>query len=243
MFLITGSAGKTGQAIIKILAGNQYKVRAFTHKYEYVEGLKNCGAAAVFVGDMLRRSDLQSALEGVSAIYHICPNMHPKETEIGKNVIEAAKSVGCASIVYHSVLHPQTKSMPHHWKKLQVEEALFESGLTFTILQPCAYMQNISPELDKIIAGSVYRTPYRAASTFSLVDVNDVAEVAYKILTSTDHNGATYELNGPEILSQLDMVDILSAETNSVITFEYQTIDEWKTVLSPQDFQSISWRR
>jgi hypothetical protein len=32
-------------------------------------------------------------------------------------------------LVYHSVLHPQTEQMPHHWHKLRVEEMLLESRL------------------------------------------------------------------------------------------------------------------
>ena len=57
--------------------------------------------------------------------------------------IRAAQSAGVERFVYHSVLHPQVEIMAHHWQKMRVEEQLFESGLSFTILQPAAYMQNV----------------------------------------------------------------------------------------------------
>ena len=95
------------------------------------------------VGDFEVEADLNAALRGVDTIYHICPNMHPDEVGIGHAVISAAGRGGVGRLVFHSVLHPQTRGMSHHWNKLQVEELLFESGLPFTILQPCAYMQNI----------------------------------------------------------------------------------------------------
>ena len=79
----------------------------------------------------------------VTAVYHICPNMHPDEVRSASWSSGQQKSLGSEHFVYHSVLHPQIKEMPHHWKKMQVEGLLFKSGLNFTILQPAAYMQNL----------------------------------------------------------------------------------------------------
>ncbi len=56
---------------------------------------------------------------------------------------KSSQETALSHFVYHSVLHPQTEEMPHHWQKLRVEESLFRTHLPFTILQPCAYMQNL----------------------------------------------------------------------------------------------------
>ncbi|MFN8458488.1 MAG: NmrA family NAD(P)-binding protein [Anaerolineae bacterium] len=71
------------------------------------------------------------------------PQHAPDEVAIGRAAIAVAKAAGGPRSVYHSVLHPHTEKMPHHWHKLRVEELLFESGLEWTILQPAAYMQNV----------------------------------------------------------------------------------------------------
>ncbi len=68
---------------------------------------------------------------------------------IGKLVIDEARKAGVKHFVYHSVLHPQTEKMNHHWQKMHVEEMIFESGLPFTILQPAPYMQNLLVRLEK----------------------------------------------------------------------------------------------
>ena len=86
---------------------------------------------------------IRFAMQGVRAVYHICPNMSPDEIAIGKLVIGEARKVQVEHFVYHSVLHPQTEKINHHWQKLQVEEMIFKSGLPFTILQPAPYMQNL----------------------------------------------------------------------------------------------------
>jgi uncharacterized protein YbjT (DUF2867 family) len=67
------------------------------------------------VVDLLDSPSVRAALQGVDAVYHMAPNMHPAEFEIGRRVIAAAQDLGLERIVYHSVLHPQLPSMPHHW--------------------------------------------------------------------------------------------------------------------------------
>ena len=99
-------------------------------------------------------------MKGVRAVYHIPPNVHPREVEIGDIVISCSTGNGVEHFVYHSVLHPQIEAMPHHWLKLRVEERLIASGLPFTILQPTAYMQNITSQLERIKERGIYQVPY-----------------------------------------------------------------------------------
>lgn len=60
--------------------------------------------------------------------------------------------------------------MRRPWRKLRVEEMLFESGPDFTILQPAAYMQNVLGSRESIIDEGVYRVPYPVEMGFGMVD-------------------------------------------------------------------------
>ncbi|HMD82821.1 MAG TPA: NmrA family NAD(P)-binding protein, partial [Anaerolineales bacterium] len=142
MILVTGAGGKTGRTLVKTLSDAE-SVCAFIHREEHIAVLKSLGAEKVIIGDMRDEAAIRSAMNGVRAVYHICPNMNPDELVIGKLVIAAGLEGGVEHFVYHSVLHPQAEMMNHHWQKMRVEEALFESGLPFTILQPAPYMQNL----------------------------------------------------------------------------------------------------
>jgi uncharacterized protein YbjT (DUF2867 family) len=132
--ILTG-AGKTGRALVKVLSKVE-SVYAFAHHGQDIPILKSLGAEKVIVGDMRDESAISHAIQGARSIYHICPNMSPDEVKIGKLMINSGREAGIAHFVYHSVLHPQTERMNHHWQKLRVEEMIFESGLPFTILQP-----------------------------------------------------------------------------------------------------------
>ena len=134
MILITGAAGKTGRAIIQALAKRGETVRALVHRPDQVASLKALGVEDVLVGDALDPSVVQQAVQDVRAIYHIAPNVSPDEVTIGRIIIAAAQSADVERFIFHSVLHPQIEAMPHHWLKMRVEELLFESGLSFTIL-------------------------------------------------------------------------------------------------------------
>ena len=177
MILITGAGGKTGRTLVKALSKTE-SVCVFVHREGHVSVLKSLGADKVIVGDMHDESAIQTAMQGARSVYHICPNISPDEVVIGKLVIGVAHEVGVEHFVYHSVLHPQTEKMNHHWQKLHMEEMIFESGLPFTILQPAPYMQNLLAGWKSIAEGGVLRVPYSINSKFSFVDLEDVAEAA-----------------------------------------------------------------
>ncbi|MBX3060481.1 MAG: NmrA family NAD(P)-binding protein [Anaerolineae bacterium] len=228
--LVTGAAGKTGQAVVRALAERGTAVsHALVRRPEQMEAARQAGAAVVTMGDMLDTAVWLAATQYCDAIYHICPNMHPAEVEIGRLAIEAAQANGVRHFVYHSVLHPQVEAMPHHWNKLRVEEMLFASGLAYTILQPAAYLQNVLAGWQNIIAAGIYRVPYPVETPFTLVDLADVATVAAMVLTEPGHGGAIYELAGAEILTPAAMAVMMGQVMGRVVTAVAQPLDEWQT--------------
>lgn len=211
MILLTGASGKTGIALTRALARRGLSVRAMVRSAAQVDGSRAAGAQEVAVGDLTHPGDLRAAMRDVQAVYLICPNMHPAEIEIARSALEAAREAGVGRFAYHSVMHPHTEDMPHHWKKLRVEELILQSGLDFTILQPCAYMQNTLAYLEKARTEGVFTVPYAVTTRISLVDLEDVAETAALVLAEHGHGNAIYELVGPEALSQVEVADELSA--------------------------------
>ena len=229
MILITGGSGKTGKAILQALVRMGKPVRIMVHREEQGEPLLNLGASQVVVGDLLRPSDLEEAMRGIEAIYHICPNVNPHELEIGRLAIAAAQKMGVNRFVYHSVLHPQTEGMPHHWLKMRVEEKLLESGLDYTILQPAAYMQNILGQWGKITQEGKYPVPYTVHARLSMVDLGDVAEVAAKVLTETGHANAIYELSGSEAYSQEEVARVIGKCLGKPVQAVQLPLDQWES--------------
>lgn len=228
MILVTGAGGKTGRAVVAALAGCGQAVRVLLRSPDHAAGLTALGAREIVVADMADAAALGAAAAGAEAIYHICPNVSAAEELFAANIIAAARAAGIGRFVYHSVLHPQIEAMPHHWRKLRVEEMLFASGLDVTVLQPTAYMQNLAAAWPHILHSGVLRMPYPVATAISLVDLDDVAEVAARVLVEGGHGGATYELVGTGPLAQTELAAILSAALGRAIVAEAEPVEAWE---------------
>ena len=227
MILVTGAGGKTGRAIIKILSDAE-SISALIHREENVSPLKSLGAEKVILGDLRDDDAIRYSMQGIRAVYHICPNMSPDEFSIGKLVINEARKAGVEHFVYHSVLHPQAERMYHHWQKMRVEEMLFESELPFTILQPAPYMQNLLASWKNIIGEGVLRVPYSTHSKFSFIDLEDLAEVAKTVLTEADHKNAIYELSGTMPMSHVEVAETFEHVLNREVRAEKEEIRDWR---------------
>lgn len=240
MILVTGAAGKTGLAILRALSKSETAVRAFVRNERQSESVLAAGASQWVAGDLRDPAALEAALSGVQKVYHICPNMHPDEVVIGRLMLEAARQAGVEHFVYHSVLHPQTEKMPHHWNKLRVEELVLESGLPFTILQPTAYMQNLLAYRQQVCSQGVYAVPYSGDAALSLVDLLDVAAAAVKVLQEDGHIGATYELVGTMPLTGKQIAAMLSRLLGRPVRFERLSAAEWRLQAERQGLQGYA---
>jgi len=226
MILVTGAAGKTGRAVLEALAQTGRPARAWVRRSEQAHDLP---ATETVAGDLADARLWKEACLGVDALYLICPNMYPRELEVGRLAMEAARTAGVKRFVYHSVLHPQTEEMPHHWQKLRVEEEIFRGGLPFTILQPCAYMQNVVAYLDDIVTKGRYVVPYNIRARFALVDLADVAQAAARILTESGHGGATYELAGPANLSSEEIARAFADRLQRPVEAVERSVESWES--------------
>lgn len=227
MILVTGAAGKTGRAVIRGVHARGAPVRALVRRDSYRSEAQEAGAREVFVGDLRDSETLKRAAEQIHAVYHIPPNMHPDEVGMGEAILQAAVEAGVEHFVYHSVLHPQVEAMPHHWRKLQVEAKILESGLPFTILQPAAYMQNTLGGLTDAVERGVFEVPYPVGTRLAMVDLADVGQVAADVLTEPGHHGAIYELVGEAAISVLQVTEVMAQVLGRSVAPQQIPLEEW----------------
>jgi uncharacterized protein YbjT (DUF2867 family) len=226
--LITGASGKTGSRAVAAIARMGGRVRALLRRPEATEELMKTGAAEIAIGDLADLDSLRRALDGAGQVLHICPPMHPQEDAIAAMMIELARQQGIARFVLYSVLHPLLEEVPHHRRKLEAERYLVNSGLNYTILQPSRYMQHLLPIWNSVVKSGVHSMPFDTAARFSVVDLADLAEATALVLTQPGHEGATYQLAGPQPLSQQDMAQILSLLLGRPIRAAAKPLDEFR---------------
>jgi uncharacterized protein YbjT (DUF2867 family) len=208
--LVTAANGNMARQVIPRLKKAGLEVRGMRATPGDDQALLAMGVTEVFVGDIREPEVIRQAVHGVDAIYHVCPGgLAYWERQIGDCLIEAALDEGVGHVVFSTLLHPIITDLLQHETKRDVEEKLVNSKLNWTILQPSDYMQTIVPP-------STFKTGelpaiYSAEARQSAVDLNDVAEVAAKVLTEGEpHYWARYELSGlPQSFNTLELAEAI----------------------------------
>ena len=196
-----GASGKTGRALTRALAARGFCVRAAVRSPGSATTVYAAGASELAVLDLASGAGLEAALEGVWAVYHLAPNVHPDEVGMATRVTAAAATAGAQRLVFHSVLHPDDASMPHHRRKAEAETVVRGGGVPWTVLRPAAYHQNLVPAA---LTGEI-SVPYSLDAPFTNVDLGDVAAAAATVLHEPGHERAVYDLAGPEQLTVREM--------------------------------------
>jgi len=201
---VLAGRGKTGQAVASALVRRGARPRLLGREAD---------------------SDPVAALEGVEAAYLVAPNMHPDEPGYVRRLLDAMAQGGVPRVVYHSVASPFAPDMPHHLGKAQAEDLVRRGPLRWTLLQPCAYLQNFVAALRADPPG--LRVAYDPDALFGLVDLADVAEAAATTLLDEAHAGATYELGGPELVSVTHVAAAASDVIGRQVAVEQVSGEEW----------------
>ncbi len=193
MILVTAANGNQGKLLIPKLVASGEPVRAIVQSASSATVLRAMGVEEAIVGDLADPAVRESAVDGVRAIYHVGPTLHPAERAMGFGIIDAARTARVEHFVLSSVLHSIVTDLVQHEIKRDVEEHLLASDLEFTILQPSNYMLPL--KLRPAFERDVFELSWSLERKQSLVDLDDVTDVAVQVLTDPKrHTGATYEL-------------------------------------------------
>jgi uncharacterized protein YbjT (DUF2867 family) len=144
---ITGAFSYTGKYATRILLSRGYKVRTLTnHDPARHPERENPFADGVRVSpyNFARPDELRRSLEGASTLVNTYWVRFPRgasnyESAVRntRTLITAAKDAGVERIVQVSIANPSAQSpLGYYSGKAQVEQAVIESGLPYTILRP-----------------------------------------------------------------------------------------------------------
>jgi uncharacterized protein YbjT (DUF2867 family) len=212
MILITGASGTIGGEVVRLLSEAGVGVRAMTRDPARVSS-----DVEVVRGDV----DNPPSLAGVDTVFLIVLPGH------GLALLEAARAAGVGKVVLMSAIGTGERvgdSVVGPWF-LSAEQAVLASGMDWTVLRPTNFASNSLRWLGEITEGR----PIADASgglPDGVVDPRDVAAVAAAALTSYEHNGQTYTLTGPELLTLPDQAAVLSRVLDRPVWTEVVTVAE-----------------
>jgi len=216
MILITGASGSVGKVVLKEVSRKESKFRGmFRSKEEAAKAPSGCESV---LADYSDKQSLRNALDGVTSVYVVCSPI-PQLVELESNMLDACKESGVKHVVLNSALGAGDygKSFPSWHRK--VEDKLKATGMSYTILRPNGFLQNIvaynAPSIRT--QGAFYAA--MGDAKVSYLDVGDIAVVAVKALQGGTHAGKTYELNGPEAISNQELAKRISKVTGRAVKY------------------------
>jgi uncharacterized protein YbjT (DUF2867 family) len=217
VIVVTAAGGSTGTAVVRALWSRGEQVRAVVRSGRPHPELTALSVDVV-AADLTVPAEVEPLLADARALYLIWPNFDPGEAAGATALLAAARRAGLPRVVYHSVLRPQARSMPHHAAKDRVEEALDASGLAWRVLQPCAYGANLDGAVADAVSTGRLRSAWGLERAQSLVDLRDVADAAAVLLTEDGLDGGTFEAAGPEPLSAPRIAALLGERLGREVT-------------------------
>jgi uncharacterized protein YbjT (DUF2867 family) len=201
LFLVTGATGNVGGEVVDALLAGGQQVRALVRS-DRPAGLP--AAADAVRGDLNDPAGLADALTGAEGLFLL-----PGYADM-TGVAARAKAAGVARIVLLSGGSAGLDADDAVTTFMQRSEAAVrDSGVPWTILRPYGFMSNTLRWLDQLAAGDVVREPF-ASVPIAVIDPFDIAAVAAAALTTSDHEGKTYAISGPEPLLPADRLRILA---------------------------------
>jgi uncharacterized protein YbjT (DUF2867 family) len=218
--LITGSTGTIGSQVLAHLQGPNIEVRALTRSPETAQ--LPSGVTPVR-GDLADTDSVRAALEGVSTLFLLAPNV-PDELTQAMLALTVAREAGVKGIVYLSVFKGEAYAdVPHFAGKHTVERMIEALDLPATILRPAYFIQNDLRQKDPLLKFGAYGAPI-GSKGISMVDIRDIGEAAAIELVRREQAPAplgreTYALVGPDSLTGEGVATIWSEALGRTIRY------------------------
>ena len=223
--LVTGGTGTVGSQVVKALLERGAAVQVLTRNPEKSSNLPK--GATLVAGNLLEPATVRRVFDAVDAVF-LLNAVGQTEAQEALMAISGMRLAGVKRLVYLSVHHVDAAAwLPHFGGKIGVEAAVKKSGIPLTILRPNNFYQNDYWFKDVLLQAGVYPQPLGSTGV-SRVDVRDIAEAAALTLTTSGHEGESYDLVGPEALTGESCAAAWSRALARPIVYGGDDLDAWE---------------
>ncbi|MCD9574441.1 NmrA family transcriptional regulator [Flavobacterium soyae] len=211
--LVLGSNGKTGRRVAARLENNP--------EVEISLGSRN----EKIPFDWEKPETWENVVNGIDTVYiTFQPDLAvPFAADAIENFTNLATKSGVQKIVLLSGRGEQEAQV--------CEEIVKKNAKNWTIVRASWFNQNFSESffLDPILYGIVALPRAEALEPFT--DADDIADVVTAALLDESHNGKTYELTGPRLLTFKDAVNEIANASSRNISFQSLSLEEYAQML------------
>jgi uncharacterized protein YbjT (DUF2867 family) len=213
--LITGATGEIGSRVIRLLLQQGARPRIFVRDAVKARA-RYQDRVDIFVGDLADSRSLQAALVGTDALFLV--NSGPEIPIRDEAAAKSAKSAGVKYLAKLSSMDAQQTVGTGAWHA-RGEAAIRATGIAYTFLQPTGFMSNALHWGASIKAQGMVRSP-TGEGRIPFIHPDDIAAVASKVLMTSEYNGQSLPITGPEALSYREMTTKIGAAIGKPLEFQ-----------------------
>ncbi|WP_017304401.1 SDR family oxidoreductase [Spirulina subsalsa] len=239
--LVVGATGTLGRQVARRALDEGHQVRCLVRNLRKATFLKEWGAELV-QGDLCKPETLPDALSGIQVIIDAATARATDSLRIqrvdweGKvALIQAAKAAGIERYIFFSILNAEKfPKVPLMNIKHCTEQFLAESGLNYTILRPCGFMQGLIGQYAVPILDNQVVWVTGAGAPIAYMDTLDVAKFAVRALTLPETEKRSFPVVGTRAWGAYEIINLcerLSGQTARTARLELPVLRGIRRVL------------
>jgi uncharacterized protein YbjT (DUF2867 family) len=223
--LVTGGTGTVGSQVVRELLARGADVQVLTRNPAKAQALPQ--GVEVVTGDLNEVETVRRVFKGVDGVF-LLNSVSRTEAHEALLSICAMRQEQVKRLVYLSVHQADVAAwLPHFGGKVGVETAVRKSGIPFTILRPNNFYQNDYLFKDALLTYGVYPQPMGDVGLHR-VDVRDIAEAAAVALTTSGHEGQSYDVVGPEVHTGESTAQVWARALGRPIAYAGNDLEAWE---------------
>jgi NAD(P)H dehydrogenase (quinone) len=242
---VTGSTGAVGNRVAVALSAAGVRQRLVGRDPGRLPVLP--GADHGSPAEYRDTSCMTHALDGARTLLLVSGRESADRVDEHRSAVDAAVAAGVERIVYLSFLGAAPNCTftfgRDHWR---TERYIDGTGLRWTFLRDSFYSSMLPALVDP---EGVIRGP-AGDGRVSVVTQDDVADVAVAVLldghgrSTSEHDGRTYDVTGPEAITLAEAADQMTAATGRPVRYEPETVEEAyasRAHYGAPDFEVAGW--
>lgn len=220
LIAVTGATGGVGGRVARRLADAGVGQRLLVRDPDRAPHLPGTEIARASYDEP---ATVREAVRGAETLLLVSAHEHQDRVGLHVGAIDAALAGGVKRVVYLSFVGATpdatfTFARDHY----HTEQHIRATGVPFTFLRNNLY-QDVLPYFagrDGVIRGPA------GDGRFAPVARDDIAGVAVAVLTGAGHDGATYDLTGPEAVTMAGVAEQLTRATGRPVRYHAETLAE-----------------